>query len=89
MPVVLRLRLRGSIQSALCTIFAKPAGRPLVISYVDIPPKYLDQTAVGYGIIFVPPISIANLSTPGTAGRSSTSGGLQWFSKLFWFHHVE
>ena len=57
------------------TIFAKPAGRPLVDDYVvDIPAGHLDRTAVGYGRQLRStdrrPLSPASSKqTPGYAGR--------------------
>lgn len=54
------------------TIFAKPAGRPLVDDYVVDIPQNTDRTAVGYGRR-IRPANLRSLifSTPGTAGRCS------------------
>ena len=58
-PVVLRLRFVKCIQKHIfVTIFAKPAGRPLVDDYVvDIPQDTWIEQPWDMGVVFVPPIS--------------------------------
>ena len=57
--MVLRLRFVKCIQKAhFVTIFAKPAGRPLVDDYVvDIPQDTWIEQPWDMGVVFVPPIS--------------------------------